>query len=123
MGPTLLHYTHLKIIQIIFRDHCAVLKPAGQEVSLPIKLEGVDNYYHNCLTLQSALFHHHRPAGSNRAINDIGDHGDDFRDTASTDMVRWSVGMNVATLIRCWKVEPAVGTDTPMRIRTFQHVR
>ena len=70
------------------------------DIALRFFCEGARGHkYHNCLTLQPALFHHHRPAGPNRAMSDIGDHGDDFRDTAGTDMVRWSVRMNADALL------------------------
>lgn len=70
------------------------------DIALRLFCEGAQGHrYHNCLTLQPALFHHHRPAGPNRALSDIGDHGDDFRETASTDMVRWSVRMNADALL------------------------
>lgn len=70
------------------------------DIALRFFCEGVQGHkYHNCLTLQPALFHHHRPAGPNKALSDIGDHGDDFRDKAVTDMVRWSVRMNADALL------------------------
>lgn len=54
---------------------------------------------HNCLAVQPAFFHHHRPAGAKSAESDIGDHGDGFRETGSTDMVKWSVRLNADTLL------------------------
>lgn len=54
---------------------------------------------HNCLTVQPALFHHHRAAGALSASSDIGDHGAGFRDSSSTDMVRWSVRLNADVLL------------------------
>ncbi|KAK1462097.1 hypothetical protein CMEL01_14064 [Colletotrichum melonis] len=54
---------------------------------------------HNCLTTQPALFHHHRPAGPNSAMSDIGNHGDGFREVSMTDMVRWSVRLNADALL------------------------
>lgn len=54
-----------------------------------------------CLTMQPALFHHHRMAGRVSAMSDIGEHGKDggFRETAMTDMVRWSVRLNAEVLM------------------------
>ncbi|KAI1774904.1 hypothetical protein F4818DRAFT_55230 [Hypoxylon cercidicola] len=54
---------------------------------------------HECLTVQPALFHHHRAAGPLSAASDIGYHGPGFRDRSSTDMVRWSVRLNADTLL------------------------
>ncbi|TEA19046.1 Procollagen galactosyltransferase 1 [Colletotrichum sidae] len=54
---------------------------------------------HNCVTTQPALFHHHRPAGPNSAASDIGNHGEGFRETSMTDMVRWSVRLNADALL------------------------
>jgi GR25 family glycosyltransferase involved in LPS biosynthesis len=54
---------------------------------------------HNCLAIQPALFNHHRPRGPLSSESNIGNHGDGFRETASTDMVRWSVRMNAETLM------------------------
>jgi GR25 family glycosyltransferase involved in LPS biosynthesis len=53
---------------------------------------------HNCLTIQPGLFHHHRPAGPLSSQSNIGDHGKGFRGQALTDMVRWSVRLNVDAL-------------------------
>ncbi|KAI1415504.1 glycosyltransferase family 25 protein [Hypoxylon sp. FL1857] len=55
--------------------------------------------HHNCLTVQPALFHHHRAAGPLSASSDISDHGSGFRDKGSTDMVRWSVRLNADVLL------------------------
>ncbi|KAL2262370.1 hypothetical protein VTK26DRAFT_1553 [Humicola hyalothermophila] len=52
-----------------------------------------------CLTTQPALFQHHRTAGPKNAMSDIGDHGDEWVDSARTDMVRWSVRMNAQVLL------------------------
>ncbi|KAK3186261.1 hypothetical protein K4F52_005025 [Lecanicillium sp. MT-2017a] len=52
-----------------------------------------------CLTTQPALFHHHRPVGPNSAASDIGNHGEGFHATASTDMLRWSVRLNAEALL------------------------
>ncbi|KAF6805488.1 hypothetical protein CSOJ01_09487 [Colletotrichum sojae] len=46
-----------------------------------------------------ALFHHHRAAGPMSSMSDIGNHGDGFRETAMTDMVRWSVRLNADALL------------------------
>ncbi|KAK4139493.1 glycosyltransferase [Dichotomopilus funicola] len=52
-----------------------------------------------CLTTQPSLFHHHRMIGPMNIMSDIGDHGDAFRETAMTDMVRWSVRLNADVLM------------------------
>lgn len=54
-----------------------------------------------CLTTQPGLFQHHRPAGPLSAQSDIGKHGKtgEWRKTALTDMVRWSVRLNVDRLM------------------------
>ncbi|AEO67124.1 glycosyltransferase family 25 protein [Thermothielavioides terrestris NRRL 8126] len=54
-----------------------------------------------CLTTQPSLFHHHRAAGPVSAMSDISDHGrnGEFRETAMTDMVRWSVRLNADALM------------------------
>ncbi|KAK3905562.1 hypothetical protein C8A05DRAFT_12645 [Staphylotrichum tortipilum] len=54
-----------------------------------------------CLTTQPALFHHHRTAGRVNGMSDISNHGDngEFREKAITDMVRWSVRLNVEALL------------------------
>ncbi|KAK4155737.1 glycosyltransferase [Chaetomidium leptoderma] len=52
-----------------------------------------------CLTTQPGLFQHHRTAGPTSAMSDIGDHGDEWRDDAMTDMVRWSVRLNADQLL------------------------
>lgn len=54
---------------------------------------------HECLTVQPALFQHHRAAGPLSALSDVGDHGTGFRDVSSTDMVRWSVRLNADALL------------------------
>ena len=55
--------------------------------------------YHNCLAPMPSLFHHHRPAGSTQAESDISDHGNGYRKTAQTDVVRWSTRMNWDVLL------------------------
>jgi hypothetical protein len=55
--------------------------------------------YHNCLTMQPALFHHHRPVGAMNAESDISSHGDKYREKAVTDNVRWSTRMNWDALL------------------------
>ena len=54
-----------------------------------------------CLATQPSLFHHHRPAGLLSAMSDIGTHGKngEVRETAMTDMVRWSVRLNAEALL------------------------
>ena len=55
--------------------------------------------YHNCLAPIPSLFHHHRPAGSVQAESNISDHGDGYKKTAHTDVVRWSTRMNWDVLL------------------------
>ncbi|KAM4060802.1 glycosyltransferase family 25 (LPS biosynthesis protein) domain-containing protein [Hirsutella rhossiliensis] len=55
--------------------------------------------HHICVTLQPALFHHHRPVGPNKEASDIGNHGDGFRTQAGTDMVRLSTRLNADILL------------------------
>lgn len=55
--------------------------------------------YHNCLTVQPALFQHHRPAGNMTFESDITSHGKEYREKAMTEMIRWSVRMNVEVLL------------------------
>ncbi|KAI1099768.1 hypothetical protein F4804DRAFT_320943 [Jackrogersella minutella] len=72
----------------------------GFDILLRLFCEGAKGRrYHNCLTVQPALFHHHRTAGPLSAASDIGDHGDGFRDKSFTDMVRWSVRLNADVLL------------------------
>ncbi|KAI1651585.1 glycosyltransferase family 25 protein [Daldinia loculata] len=72
----------------------------GFDILLRFFCEGVKGRkYHNCLTTQPALFHHHRAAGPLSASSDIGDHGSGFREKSSTDMVRWSVRLNADVLL------------------------
>jgi hypothetical protein len=52
-----------------------------------------------CLTTQPGLFQHHRTAGPMNAMSDIGDHGDEWRETPMTDMIRWSVRLNAGALL------------------------
>ncbi|KAK3302648.1 glycosyltransferase family 25 protein [Chaetomium strumarium] len=52
-----------------------------------------------CLTTQPGLFQHHRTAGPMNAMSDIGDHGDEWRETPMTDMIRWSVRLNADALL------------------------
>lgn len=55
--------------------------------------------YHNCLTIQPALFHHHRPAGPLSSYSDISNHGEGFKEKSTTDVVRWSVRLNADVLL------------------------
>ncbi|XDG10258.1 hypothetical protein ABKA04_009873 [Annulohypoxylon sp. FPYF3050] len=55
--------------------------------------------YHNCLTVQPALFHHHRPAGPLSSYSDISNHGEGFKEKSTTDVVRWSVRLNADVLL------------------------
>lgn len=52
-----------------------------------------------CLTTQPGLFQHHQTAGPVKALSDIGDHGDGWRDVPKTDMIRWSVRLNADVLL------------------------
>ncbi|KAI2472710.1 hypothetical protein F4781DRAFT_444434 [Annulohypoxylon bovei var. microspora] len=72
----------------------------GFDILLRFFCEGAKGRrHHNCLTVQPALFHHHRAAGPLSASSDIGDHGDGLRDKSLTDMVRWSVRLNADVLL------------------------
>lgn len=72
---------------------------AGFDILLRWYCEGAgDRGYHNCLTVQPALFQHHRFAGLKSANSDIADHGEGSQN-ASTDVVRWSVRMNAAAIM------------------------
>lgn len=55
--------------------------------------------YHDCLSLQPALFHNHLPVGPMKAESDISDHGDGYAETAKTPNVRLSVRMNAGALL------------------------
>jgi len=62
--------------------------------------EGSDGKpYHNCLTVQPGLFQHHRPAGNKTFESDISSHGTEYREKPVTEMIRWSLRMNVETLL------------------------
>jgi hypothetical protein len=62
--------------------------------------EGSDGKpYHNCLTVQPGLFQHHRPAGNKTLESDISSHGTEYRDKPVTEMIRWSLRMNVEALL------------------------
>jgi hypothetical protein len=62
--------------------------------------EGSDGKpYHNCLTVQPGLFQHHRPAGNKTFESDISSHGTEYRDKPVTEMIRWSLRMNVEALL------------------------
>ncbi|KAL0943085.1 uncharacterized protein CTRU02_200972 [Colletotrichum truncatum] len=54
---------------------------------------------HNCIATQPALFHHYRPAGPLSSMSDIGNHGDGFRETSMSDMIRWSVRLNADAIL------------------------
>jgi hypothetical protein len=60
-------------------------------------IEGKD--YHNCLTVQPALFQHHRPAGNKTFESDISSHGTEYREKAMTEVIRWAVRMNTRVLL------------------------
>ncbi|KAF6821446.1 glycosyltransferase family 25 protein [Colletotrichum plurivorum] len=82
--------------------HEVALKDVGDAVDILLRFfcEGAKGRKpHNCLTTQPALFHHHRAAGPMSSMSDIGNHGDGFRETAMTDMVRWSVRLNADALL------------------------
>ncbi|KAB5559715.1 glycosyltransferase family 25 protein [Coniochaeta sp. 2T2.1] len=55
--------------------------------------------YHRCLTVQAGLFQHHRPAGRKSKDSDISAHGDELREKAMTEEIRWSVRLNADTLL------------------------
>jgi hypothetical protein len=55
--------------------------------------------YHNCLTVQPGFFQHHRPAGNKTFESDITSHGTEYREKAVTEMIRWSVRMNIDVLL------------------------
>jgi len=62
--------------------------------------EGSDSKpYHNCLTMQPGLFQHHRPAGNKTFESDISSHGTEYREKPVTEMIRWSLRMNVEALL------------------------
>jgi hypothetical protein len=52
-----------------------------------------------CLTVNPTLFSHHRPVGPIGASSDIGNHGDGYRKSALTDMVRFSVRLNAEVIL------------------------
>jgi len=60
-------------------------------------IEGKD--YHNCLTVQPALFQHHRPAVNKTFESDISSHGTEYREKAMTEVIRWAVRMNTRVLL------------------------
>jgi hypothetical protein len=51
-----------------------------------------------CLTTQPGLFQRHRPAGATSDRSEVGEQSDDFSETSMTDMIRWSVRLNVHAL-------------------------
>ena len=55
--------------------------------------------YHNCLTVQPALFQHYRPAGNKTFESEITSHGTEFRKEPMTKMIRWSVRLNLEALL------------------------
>lgn len=55
---------------------------------------------HRCLTLQPSIFQHHRPAGPMSADSDISDHGPEWRESAHSDNLRWSVRLNAEELMK-----------------------
>lgn len=55
---------------------------------------------HNCLAISPPIFNHHRPAGNMNSESDISPHGENYRDQSMTDLVRWSVRVNAAELLR-----------------------
>jgi hypothetical protein len=70
------------------------------DIMLRFFCEGVRGMrMHRCLTTQPGLFQHHSPTGPASDRSDIGEHGDEFREVAYTDMIRWSVRLNVDALV------------------------
>lgn len=63
--------------------------------------EGRNSRRDGCLTMQPALFQHHRPAGPRTHESDISPHGDggEWRDEPHTNVLRWSVRMNAEELM------------------------
>lgn len=57
------------------------------------------NTHKRCLGIQPGIFQHHRAAGPVAASSDIGNHGDGYRKTGTTDMIRWSTILNAETLL------------------------
>lgn len=82
--------------------HDLALKPPtdGFDILLRFFCEGTQGRaMHNCLTAQPGFFFHHRPAGPDREMSDIGNHGDGFHERADSDIVRWSVRLNVGEML------------------------
>ncbi|KAG6031572.1 hypothetical protein E4U41_007524 [Claviceps citrina] len=52
-----------------------------------------------CLAVNPTLFSHHRPVGPIGASSDIGSHGDGYRQTAVTDMIRFSTRLNAEVIM------------------------
>ncbi|KAK7705215.1 hypothetical protein SLS64_008051 [Diaporthe eres] len=93
----------------------AVTQKAARQILFEIGLKDVDSAYdlnllkfcngqdgrgdHRCLTMQPALFQHHRPMGPKSFESDISDHGDEWQDKPLTDMVRWSVRLNAEEIM------------------------
>jgi hypothetical protein len=82
-------------------QNLALMPPTdGYDILMRFFCEGSRGRSKNmCITTQPSLFHHHRIAGPNSAASDIGNHGDGFRKTSQTDMVRWSVRQNAEKLM------------------------
>lgn len=55
--------------------------------------------HHNCLGVQPALFNLFKPAGPVSAESDIGPPREGFRHESSSEMVRWSVRLNLDQLM------------------------
>ncbi|KAM7185921.1 glycosyltransferase family 25 protein [Rhypophila sp. PSN 637] len=54
---------------------------------------------HTCLTAQPGYFQHHRALGPTSHASDIGDHKGGYREKGLTDMIRWSVRLNLEALM------------------------
>jgi len=68
------------------------------DVSARTFCEGTDSRKaHICLTTQPTLFESHRPRGLTNKESDISpqEHGDGFKEEASTDSIRWSTRLNM----------------------------
>lgn len=54
---------------------------------------------HKCLTVQPGYFQHHRAVGPTSHASDIGNHKGKYREKGLTDMIRWSVRLNLEALM------------------------
>lgn len=78
------------------------LKPATDAFDFLLRFycEGRhDRTKQECITVNPTLFSHYRGPGPLSASSDIGNHGDEFRTTSSTDMIRMSVRLNAEVIL------------------------